>query len=156
MIEYIKGDITEVKAPAYIMHGVNCQGKMGSGVAKALYTKWPKVKESYLRECPEPDELKLGYSQQVFVAPSTWVINCFTQVNYGYDGKKYASLKAIDRCIWQALSEVQTLLFDPVISMPKIGCGLGGLSWEEEVLPVIQERRNEYWCNHVKIRVYEL
>ena len=50
MIEYIKGDIRDTDCKV-IAHGVNCQGVMGSGVAKALYEKWPEVKKSYLKYC---------------------------------------------------------------------------------------------------------
>jgi O-acetyl-ADP-ribose deacetylase (regulator of RNase III) len=40
---YIQGDITETELD-FIAHGVNCQNTMGSGVAKALFTKWIGVK----------------------------------------------------------------------------------------------------------------
>ena len=36
-------DITSI-TKGVIMHQVNCQNVMGSGVAKALYTKYPQVK----------------------------------------------------------------------------------------------------------------
>jgi O-acetyl-ADP-ribose deacetylase (regulator of RNase III) len=48
-MRYVLQDITTVTAPAIIMHGVNCQRTMQSGIAKALYTKWPEVKEEYMR-----------------------------------------------------------------------------------------------------------
>ena len=44
--EYIKGSILDAPQK-YIAHGVNCQNKMGSGVAKVLFTEWRKVKEDY-------------------------------------------------------------------------------------------------------------
>ena len=44
MIRYIKGDITKSNCDI-ICHQVNCQGKMNSGVAKAIRAKWPKVYE---------------------------------------------------------------------------------------------------------------
>lgn len=34
-----------------IAHQVNCQGKMGSGVAKVIRDKYPKVYETYLNTC---------------------------------------------------------------------------------------------------------
>jgi len=39
-------DITTI-TKGVIMHQVNCQDVMGSGVAKALYTKYPQVKEEF-------------------------------------------------------------------------------------------------------------
>lgn len=47
---YIVGDIRETEL-SYIAHGVNCQNKMGSGVAKSLYEKWEDVKIKYHRYC---------------------------------------------------------------------------------------------------------
>jgi O-acetyl-ADP-ribose deacetylase (regulator of RNase III) len=48
-MKYLKKDISSVEGPAIIMHGVNCQRTMRSGVAKALFTKWPKVKSNYIK-----------------------------------------------------------------------------------------------------------
>ena len=42
----IKKDITTIEK-GVIMHQVNCQNVMGAGVAKALYTKHPKVKAAF-------------------------------------------------------------------------------------------------------------
>ena len=38
-------------AKNYLLNEVNCQGKMGSGVAKAIRDKYPKVYETYLNTC---------------------------------------------------------------------------------------------------------
>ena len=35
-------------------------------------------------------------------------------------------------------------VYDIPIFMPRIGCGLGGLDWEKDVLPGV-ERANEKW-----------
>lgn len=48
-MNYLNKDITTVEAPALILHGVNCQRAMRSGVAKALYSKWPQVREEYMK-----------------------------------------------------------------------------------------------------------
>ena len=46
----IDHDITKPIGSGYklIIHVVNDQGKMGSGVAKSLFTRWPRVREEYL------------------------------------------------------------------------------------------------------------
>ena len=49
MILLQKGDLLE--AGESIVHQVNCQNVMGSGVAKAIYTKWPEVKIEYHKYC---------------------------------------------------------------------------------------------------------
>lgn len=50
MISIISGDLLQAKEAA-ICHQVNCQNVMGSGVAKAIFTKWPEVKTEYHRFC---------------------------------------------------------------------------------------------------------
>lgn len=51
-LSYIYGDVTNPQSqddrPIVIPHVVNDAGRMGAGVAKALYTKWPKVREDYM------------------------------------------------------------------------------------------------------------
>lgn len=129
----IQKDITTVEEPFIIMHGVNCQDKMGSGVAKALYTKWPLVKEAYHLV----KNKELGWIDIVRVADKGYVVNCFTQEFYGYDGKRYADLKAIETCIRKVLINAEGYDISNIYS-PKIGCGLGGLDWETEVKPLFE------------------
>ena len=64
--KYIIGDITETELK-YIAHGVNCQNVMGSGVAKALYTKFPEVKERYHEFCNHVrEQTRLGLIAGVY------------------------------------------------------------------------------------------
>lgn len=127
-MNYITKDITTVKSPAVIMHGVNCQMRMGSGVAKALYEKWPSVRDEYLTL--QPSEVSLGMVQPVKIDKFLWVLNCFTQEHYGYDGRVYASKHAIITCLDKAVSFCEAVGIKNLYS-PKIGCGLGGLKWED-------------------------
>lgn len=142
MIEYLKKDITTVEV-GVIAHGVNCQGVMGSGVAGALRRKYPQIFTRYKNICDlytkTPDWM-LGMIDLVDIGGDEAMLivaNCFTQENYGRDGKRYASADAVKKSINSA---VQVAIAAGVpFYMPKIGCGLGGLSWETEVEPIIQE-----------------
>jgi O-acetyl-ADP-ribose deacetylase (regulator of RNase III) len=123
--KYINGDITETELK-YIAHGVNCQNVMGSGVAKALFTKWPEVKEQYHAFTSLISlEKRLGMCTPVTTSSGTTIYNCYTQFNYGYNGHRYVSYAAV----------VQTLSImskDPIsgpVAIPKIGCGLAGGNW---------------------------
>ena len=84
MLRIVKGDLLLAKE-AVICHQVNCQDMMGSGVAKALYTKWPEIKREYHAFCADkrPREL-LGKIQVVelaeFPAMQKVVINIFGQL----------------------------------------------------------------------------
>ena len=138
-IVYLKQDITEISGsraiPVNLLHGVNCQRAMGSGAAKAMYTKWPVVRESYMAKPQEA--MRLGENQYVGVEPYTTVTNCFTQMYYGYDGKKYADLEAIKACIEKAS------LYPEKLYMVKIGSDFGGLDWEGEIVPMIEELHSD-------------
>lgn len=146
--KYIKGNLldTELK---YIAHGVNCQNKMGSGVAKAIYEKYPEVKEEYHKYC---DIVKryglLGRCQKVYVENGTKrILNLFTQEYYGYDGKKYINYNAISN-IFKNLTEEMNI---GKIAIPKIGAGLAGGDWN-----IIEALINESTGDKLEVWVYEL
>lgn len=128
-MQFVQQDITTVEGPAIIAHGVNCQRVMGSGVARALYLKWPFVRSAYLAKGSQ----KLGDVQYLPVGEGVIVANCFTQQYYGRGGRRYASLPSIEVCL-QDVAET----FPGTIHIPRIGCGLGGLDWEKEVLPALE------------------
>lgn len=148
MIEYLKKDITTV-TEGVIAHGVNCKGAMGSGVAGALRRKYPQIFTRYSNICEmyaKNSDWMLGMVDVVEVCtenePILLVANCFTQDNYGREGKRYADPDAVKRSIITAV-QVATGLAVPFY-MPKIGCGLGGLSWEAEIEPIIQNISDAY------------
>ena len=146
--KYIQGDIcdTELK---YIAHGVNCQNTMGSGVAKALYTKFPQVKDHYHGYCNNIGDslLLLGDVQEIIVDDKT-VYNCFTQLEFGYDGKKYVNYNAIALCFLYLSTHVE---MDGPLAIPKIGCGLAGGNWE-----FMEQLINDSVGDRLEIWVYEL
>lgn len=146
--KYIVGDITQTELK-YIAHGVNCQNKMGSGVAKALYIKFPEIKTGYhdlLDERVSSFDW-LGHIQCIRSKDKV-VFNCFTQENYGYDGKRYVNYGAVSKCFYNL---VNTLDKGTVIAIPKIGCGLAGGNWE-----FVEQLINDTVGDKLEIWVYEL
>ncbi len=135
MIEYIEKSVIDVEM-GIVAHGVNCQGKMGSGVAKAIREKWPIVYEKYKKQ--STGAAMLGGCQLVTVNPddSLHVANCYTQIYYGYGGGKYADANAVGRSM-EAVGMFADIYNLPVF-MPRIGCGLGGLDWDKDVLPIME------------------
>lgn len=151
MIEYIKGDLFAESHPI-IAHGVNCQGVMRSGVAKIIREKWPEVYEDYHQFCQLREPYRfLGLVRASPTNFGNLVFNCFTQENYGKDGRRYMSYDAVDSCMANISS---TMLLGYIkteyIAMPKIGAGLGGGHW-----PVIEAIINHRLKDH-KVKVYEL
>ncbi len=135
-MRYEQKDIATVTAPGLIAHGVNCQNAMGSGVARALYMQWPKVKREYHRD----GSMILGDTQFVEVEPGLVVANCFTQEYYGRDfGRRYADPRAVRECLEIAALYALDELGVYEVHIPRIGCGLGGLDWDLEVEPISLE-----------------
>ena len=142
MITYIKQDITELDR-GFILHGVNCQGVMGSGIALAIRNKWPQVYEQYKIKCAafqEDQQQLLGKVQFVDVDPDTPLViaNGFTQINFGKDHQRYADPWAIKKCLLQTVDIVRLFYEDVPIYMPMVGCGLGGLNWKLDVQPIVE------------------
>lgn len=140
-MRYEKKDITTVQSPGLIAHGVNCQNAMGSGVAKALFTKWPKVKGEYHKS----GSMTLGAVQFVVIEPGLIVANCFTQEYYGRDfGKRYADPRAVYECLEEVAKYARTEWGLNEVYMPRIGCGLGGLDWEDDVVPSLESIEKDW------------
>lgn len=152
MIVEIQGDIRDTDC-RIIAHGVNCRDKMGSGVAKALYTKWPNVKDAYHSLTEQRWDLnpedKLGMAQPVYVLDK-FVVNCFTQLNYGYDGQLYVSYDAVRESMQKTLEFCQ-MHNENELAIPKIGCGLAGGDWS-----VVKEILEDVFPNDFQVKVYYL
>lgn len=143
MIKIVTGDITDAKEK-YICHQVNCQGAMGSGVARVIYYTWPQVREQYLKfarneidgKAWADDEYKkslLGSVQMVDVSPnkdgSQFVLNIFGQYNCGREEDHcYTDYKALE----EAFNKIaRGLKQDEAVAFPYgFGCGLAGGEWE--------------------------
>lgn len=103
---------------------------MGSGLAKAVRTKYPKVYQQYKETCGKwlPHQL-LGQILFTRVAPDLIIANSFSQLNYGRDKSVVytdedvliANLGAVAR--FANNSEV------PMYVPYKVGCALGNGDW---------------------------
>lgn len=146
--KYIKGDLLEAEAD-YIAHGVNCQGVMGSGVAKVIKTEFPEVYSKYktYTKC-FASQVLIGDCLLVDAPTSKFkgIINLFTQEFYGKDGKRYVSYKAII----DSFTKLNIQCNENIVAIPKIGAGLGGGDWD-----IIKELIDDSTPN-VEIHVYEL
>lgn len=130
MVKYIKGNLLDSDCD-YICHQVNCQGVMGSGIAKQIRERWPEVYERY-RECYEQSNnpyYQLGSVDVVKLNNDIRsVINIYSQSDYGYDGGRYTSYDAFSDALYFIKLKVHE---NNTIGFPKnIGCGLGGGNWK--------------------------
>jgi len=147
MIVFVSGDVLQSKEQ-YIAQGVaegNQEG-LGTGLALKISRKWPEVQSAFKKHC------RSGR----FVGGSIWVypsrnqspgiIYMATQPDMYHATLPYLrkSLRALskwcDRCKIEA------------VASPKIGAGLGKLSWESEVKPLLLSHLSGSTCRFV---VYE-
>ena len=146
MIVYVKGDIFE-SDEKFIAHGCNCSGGFGSGVAKLIADKYPKVREDYLL-IHDRFGWDLGMVRSVSVGDGSGreIANCATQERYGKpDCGPYVSYPAIRQVIQKLVK-----LWPQGFAIPKIGAGLAGGNWDI-ISKIIEEESVD-----VEVRVYVL
>ena len=170
MIQYKSGDVL-ASGCNYICHQVNCRGKMASGLAGQIRSKWPVVYNKYYdkyteaynwsqgRDSVTPADYLLGEIEVVYVQNNDegkyqYVINMFSQDAYGYDDNtRYTSYDAFAECLYKIRDHVPK---DRTIAFPwGIGCGLGNAHWNiiEKMIETILEDHEVYiyaqWMKHV-------
>lgn len=126
------GNILDEVKEGIIIQQVNAQGVMGSGFAKAIRDKWPKVWEEYSKEVRpnQPDRgLKyLGNVIYVQVDEKLWVANLVGQQFYGRDKNQvYTMYPAVERGLFSIVNFAQNNDLD--VHYPTIGCGLANGDW---------------------------
>jgi O-acetyl-ADP-ribose deacetylase (regulator of RNase III) len=141
MIEEHK-DITTVTR-GIVAHGVNCRRAMGSGVALAIKIKWPIIYEKYMEN--GYGRAMTGEVEIIHVGDELFVANCYTQLDYA--GHRYPNdILARTEWIEESLEAVYTTAHNwslPVY-LPRIAALRGGLDWETEVLPIIEELDKDF------------
>lgn len=118
-----EGDLFAMGLPA-IGHGVNARGVMGAGIAAAFRSRYPQMYGQYRRQCLH-GLLSPGNIMPWVTEEDTVVFNLVTQTEPGAD----ASAAYIHRAVGKAL-EVCFAAGIPTLGIPRIGCGIGGLKWE--------------------------
>lgn len=147
MINEIHKDITTVTT-GVVGHGVNCERKLSSGVALAIKNKWPVIYEVFM-ESPTT----LGDTDIIEVGDMLYVANCYTQDTCGDDHNvQYASVSAILTSLTTMFEFANTYGLD--VNLPKIGSDRGGLSWEDDVLPIINKLDSDFDSVTTNIYIY--
>jgi O-acetyl-ADP-ribose deacetylase (regulator of RNase III) len=129
MIKYVKGDVTNpnrTNGIDIIVHIVNDMDQMGSGVAKALYSKWRVVKNTYHRFTK--NGLVLGDIQIVPVDSNLVVINMVAQHKVIPIEPIPIRYSAVETCL-ENITKLE-IYENSTIHMPRIGCGLAMGKWE--------------------------
>lgn len=122
------GDILGVES-GFIFQSVNCQGVMGSGFAKQIRDKWGIVYDTYKNYCQGKQDFELlGQIVTVPVTDKLTVVNCFNQLYYGRDGKRYTDYCAVKNSL-ELFSQRRSDISDNCHFPFGFGAGLGGGDW---------------------------
>jgi O-acetyl-ADP-ribose deacetylase (regulator of RNase III) len=127
MITYKKGDIFQEKTDA-LVNTVNCVGIMGRGIALQFKKIFPENFKLYKTACKEKEVLP----GRMFVYETHFLTGCKYIINF--PTKRH----------WRGASKIEDIesgLLDLVkvikkfniksIALPPLGCGLGGLEWNQ-------------------------
>lgn len=145
MIKKVEGDLLDdAHEFNVIIHGCNCFNTMRSGVAKQIVQKYPEAKEAD-NLTKKGDESKLGDISVGAVRIGEnplFIVNAYTQYNFGKDGTRYASYNAIR----EALKRTADVLLkgnEYKVGLPQIGAGLGGGDWDI-IEKIIRDELRDY------------
>ena len=138
-IEFVEGDILSTKLDI-LVNPVNCCGVMGAGLAAKIKEMYPEVYSSYLTHKSIGD-LTTG-NTIIVVAESDknarYIANLPTKDDY----RKSSKIEFVSSGMESLVSKVSNIYKTNnirVIGVPALGCGLGGLNWED-VKDVIVEK----------------
>lgn len=130
-IVYKTGNLLDAQTDV-IAHQVNCQGVMGSGVAKQIREKWANVYTAYRAEYDLFTDLNkplLGNCQLVQVNDNQCVANLFGQDKYGYDGKRYTSYDGIYDALVSLAFQMENNNMNSVAFPYHMSSDRGGADW---------------------------
>jgi O-acetyl-ADP-ribose deacetylase (regulator of RNase III) len=142
-VQYVTGDATSPQGDGrkIIAHITNNLGGWGSGFVLPLAKKYPQAELAYRRwadkrQHPSDNWLTefppfdLGEVQYVIVSPSVVVANMTAQDGYpSAENPHPCDLEALDLCLTDLFEFARQKRAS--IHMPRIGCGLGGATWDE-------------------------
>ena len=129
----IEGNILEADAQA-LVNTVNTVGVMGKGIALQFKNAFPDMFDAYAVVC-KAKELQPGrmhvYDRGPMFSPR-YIVN-FPTKRHWKDKSRIADIKAgLDALVAELRNRgIQS------IAIPPLGCGLGGLDWDE-VRPLIE------------------
>jgi O-acetyl-ADP-ribose deacetylase (regulator of RNase III) len=151
-MKYISGDAIEVfknSKSAVLIHQVNCQGVMGSGIAKQIRDTYPNHFDDY-KECVDHFGSSEMFGEYFFTMIDSYhsVVGLFSQFNYG-TGERHTNYAAFVNAITQLVNSDSDEVDYELIIPKYIGCGLGGGDWniiEQILLDVEQLYDVEFTC----------
>ncbi len=129
----INTEISIFQSPAVaLVNPVNTAGVMGAGLARQFKDKYPEIFEPYRRLCAD-GRFQIGGLYIYGSYPKTIV--CLATKDHF---REPARIEYIERGLWTFASHYAQYGITSV-AFPRLGCGLGQLSWEKDVQFVMEE-----------------
>ncbi len=149
-IVYFNKDITK-NTFGIIAVVCNCQGSMHKGLINQFRKKYPIIQEACQNEIryKSLNEL-LGEILPIKINNSFYIVLMFAQ-SANEPNKINTNVKALESALNKSL-EFCTYKNLPLL-IPKIGCGLNGLSWSLTVEPIIKKLFLDF---DIPIEVYSI
>lgn len=126
-----------------IINTINCVGNMGGGLARQFRLRYPTMNEDYQAACAH-GQVRVGKMWNWFDrGEGRWLINFPTKD----DWRNPSELDYVT----EGLKDLRDVIADlhlTSIAVPPLGCGLGGLRWDD-VEPLIKA----YLCDLDGVRV---
>lgn len=148
MIELQRGDILQADAEA-LVNTVNCVGIMGRGIALQFRKAFPENYKAYKVVC-DRKQLQPGmvliHDLNRLHNPR-YVINFPTKRHW----KGNSRIEDIEKGLKALVAEVRNRKIKS-IAIPPLGCGLGGLDWEE-VRPLVEKAFRD--LTEVRVLLYQ-
>lgn len=149
MITLTSGDILQADAQA-LVNTVNCVGVMGRGIALQFKKRFPENFKHYQLVCNEgrlvPGRM-LVHDRGTFTNPR-FIINFPTKKHWRGKSDIEDVRSGLDALV-AAVEEYEI----GSIAIPPLGCGLGGLDWNE-VRPLIEQAFRDL-ADRVDVLIYE-
>ena len=131
MITYTKGNMFESDADC-LVNTVNCEGFMGKGIAYQFKVRFPENNKSYIKAC-KSGELTVG-KVHYYVEDGITIVNFPTKDKWRANSKIEYIETGMDYFI-----KILPQLGVKKVAIPPLGCGNGGLLWEE-VKKIIEDK----------------
>ncbi len=144
MIRFVRGNLFESQAEA-LVNTVNCVGVMGKGIAHQFQRAYPAMFADYSRRC-RAGTVRLG-EVTTFPERGKLIVNFPTKNHW----KARSRIEDIGAGL-RALAALITDAHVRSIAIPPLGCGNGGLDWND-VRPVIERELGA--LADVEITVFE-
>lgn len=144
MIEFKTGNIFDEPADG-LVNPVNCVGVMGRGLAAQFKKLYPQNFNDYAQACKD----KLVQPGKMFVvkvsdlANPRYIIN-FPTKRHWQENSRIEDIELGLSVLAETVEQCQL----KSIAIPPLGCGLGGLNWQD-VRPLIEQFSQRVNATHV-------